>query len=377
MIPAGLRRLAHLVRKELIELRADPRLFGIVIIAPIIQLTVLGYAATTDVKDIPLLVVDGDRSTASRELIARFDASSNFYIVDVVSGNGSVEHHLSHGTAWMALTIPAGFSERLSSGRSDTVQVIADGTDSNSTGVALGYARNVVASFSAEKTADLRPGLPRIAPIDADIRVWFNPRLESRDFMVPGIVALLLLVVTTNLSAMAIVREREVGTLEQLNVTPLARWELIVGKLLPYALIGMFDVILVTLVAVFWFEVPFLGSFPLLFGCSAIYLLSTLGLGLFVSTISQTQQQASMTATFFFLTPMIYLSGFTFPIENMPSWIQWVTYLIPLRYFLVIVRGIFLKGVGLAVLWPQIAALLACGLVLIALATLRSSKRLA
>ena len=377
MIPAGLRRLAHLVRKELIELKADPRLFGIVIIAPIIQLTVLGYAATTDVKDIPLLVVDGDRSTASRELIARFDASSNFYIVDVVSGNGSVEQHLSHGTAWMALTIPAGFNERLSSGRSDTVQVIADGTDSNSTGVALGYARNVVASFSAEKTVDLRPGLPRIAPIDADIRVWFNPRLESRDFMVPGIVALLLLVVTTNLSAMAIVREREVGTLEQLNVTPLARWELIVGKLLPYALIGMFDVILVTLVAVFWFEVPFLGSFPLLFGCSAIYLLSTLGLGLFVSTISQTQQQALMTATFFFLTPMIYLSGFTFPIENMPSWIQWVTYLIPLRYFLVIVRGIFLKGVGVAVLWPQIAALLACGLVLIALATLRSSKRLA
>lgn len=376
-MPAGLRRLLHLVRKELIELRADPRLFGIVIMAPIIQLVVLGYAATTDVKDIPLLVVDGDRSTASRQLIQRFDASSNFYIVDVVTGDGSAEQHLSHGTAWMALSIPAGFGDHLSAGRSETVQVIADGTDSNSTGVALGYARSVVAGFSAEKTADLRPGLPRIAPIDVDIRVWFNPRLESRDFMVPGIVALLLLVVTTNLSAMAIVREREVGTLEQLNVTPLARWELIVGKLLPYALIGMFDVILVTLVAVFWFEIPLRGSFPLLFGCSAIYLLSTLGLGLFVSTISQTQQQASMTATFFFLTPMIYLSGFTFPIENMPSWIQWVTYLIPLRYFLVIVRGIFLKGVGVAVLWPQIAALLACGLVLIALATLRSSKRLA
>jgi ABC-2 type transport system permease protein len=376
-MPAGLRRLAHLVRKELIELRADPRLFGIVIMAPIIQLVVLGYAATTDVKDIPLLVVDGDRSTSSRQLIERFDASSNFYIVDVVTGDGSAEQHLSHGTAWMALTIPAGFGERLAAGRPETVQVIADGTDSNSTGVALGYARNVVASFSAEKTADLHPSQPRIAPIDADIRVWFNPRLESRDFMVPGIVALLLLVVTTNLSAMAIVREREVGTLEQLNVTPLARWELIVGKLLPYALIGMFDVILVTIVAVFWFQIPLRGSFPLLFGCSLIYLLSTLGLGLFVSTISQTQQQASMTATFFFLTPMIYLSGFTFPIENMPSWIQWVTYLIPLRYFLVIVRGIFLKGVGVAVLWPQIAALLACGLVLIALATLRSSKRLA
>jgi ABC-2 type transport system permease protein len=374
---AGLRRVIHLLRKELIELRSDPRLFGIVIIAPIIQLTVLGYAATTDVKDIPLLVVDADRSAASRALVARFDASANFQIVDVVSGTGAVEQHLSHGTAWMALTIPAGFGDRLSAGRADSVQVIADGTDSNSTGVALGYARTIVAAYGAEKTAELRPAAPRSPPIDADIRVWFNPRLESRIFMVPGIVALLLLVVTTNLSAMAIVREREVGTLEQLNVTPLARWELIVGKLLPYALIGMIDVVLVTLVAVFWFEIPFLGSFPLLFACSLIYLLSTLGLGLFVSTISQTQQQASMTATFFFLTPMIYLSGFTFPIENMPQWIQYVTYLIPLRYFLVIVRGIFLKGVGVAVLWPQIAALLACGLVLILLATLRSSKRLA
>lgn len=374
---AGFKRVGHLLKKELIELRQDPRLFGIVIMAPIIQLFVLGYAATTDVKDIPLLVVDGDRSSVSRQLIERFEASSNFYIVDVVSGDGAIEDFLAHGTAWMALTIPAGLGANVAAGRPSTVQVIADGTDSNSTGVALGYARNVVASYSAERTAERLPGGRIVAPIDADVRVWFNARLESRDFMVPGIVALLLLVVTTNLSAMAIVREREVGTLEQLNVTPLARWELIVGKLLPYALIGMFDVVLVTLVAVFWFEIPLRGSFLLLFFCSGMYLLSTLGLGLFISTISQTQQQASMTATFFFLTPMIYLSGFTFPIENMPEWIQYVTYAIPLRYFLVIVRGIFLKGVGVDVLWPQMAALLACGVVLITLATLRSSKRLA
>ena len=374
---AGIRRVLHLLRKELIELRQDPRLFGIVIMAPIIQLTVLGYAATTDVKDVPLLVVDGDRSAESRRLIDRFDASANFVIVDVVSGSGDIEPHLERGSAWMALTVPAGFGEAVAAGRAVTVQVIADGTDSNSTTVALGYARGVVAGYSQDRLAERLPGGLRAAPVDADIRVWFNPRLESRDFMVPGIIALLLLVVTTNLSAMAIVREREVGTLEQLNVTPLARWELIVGKLLPYALIGLFDVVLVTVVAVYWFQIPMRGSFALLFTSSLIYLLSTLGLGLFVSTISATQQQASMTTTFFFLTPMIYLSGFTFPIENMPSWIQWVTYLIPLRYFLVIVRGIFLKGVGVAVLWPQIAALLACGLVLIALATLRSSKRLA
>jgi len=374
---AAITRVGHLITKELIELRADPRLFGIVIMAPIIQLVLLGYAATTDVHDIPILVVDDDRSAGSRQLVERFAASANFTIVDVVSGNDDVEHHLEHGTAWMALTIPAGLGTEVASGRPTTVQVIADGTDSNSTGVALGYARTVVADYSAEQSAARLPGGARAAPIDVDIRVWFNPQLESCDFMVPGIVALLLLVVTTNLSAMAIVREREVGTLEQLNVTPLARWELIVGKLLPYALIGMFDVVLVTLVSVYWFEVPFLGSFPLLFACSLMYLLSTLGLGLFVSTISQTQQQASMTATFFFLTPMIYLSGFTFPIENMPQWIQYATYAIPLRYFLVIVRGIFLKGVGVDVLWPQMAALLACGLVLITLATLRSSKRLA
>jgi ABC-2 type transport system permease protein len=377
LMRAAFARIRHLLTKEVIELRSDPRLFGIVIMAPIIQLVVLGYAATTDVKDIPVLVVDGDRSSSSRELIQRFEASANFYVVDVVTGDRQVEDHLEHGTAWMALSIPAGFGDQLGSGQTGTVQMIADGTDSNSTNVAMGYARSVVAEYSAERSAERLPGGRRVAPIDADIRVWFNPRLESRDFMVPGIVALLLLVVTTNLSAMAIVREREIGTLEQLNVTPLARWELIVGKLLPYALIGLIDVVLVTLVAVYWFAIPLRGSFALLFGCSLMYLLSTLGLGLLISTMSQTQQQASMTATFFFLTPMIYLSGFTFPIENMPGWIQYVTYLIPLRYFLVIVRGIFLKGVGMDVLWPQMAALLACGLVLITLATLRSSKRLA
>ena len=212
---------------------------------------------------------------------------------------------------------------------------------------------------------------------DARIRVWFNPQLESRVFMIPGIVALLLLVITTNLSSMALVREREQGTLEQLNVTPLARWEIIVGKLLPYAAIGMLEVVVVLTFAVLWFHIPILGSKLLLFGCCAIYLLTTLGLGLFISTISDTQQQAMMTATFFFLTPMLYLSGFIFPIENMPAAIQPLTYLIPLRYFVIILRGIFLKGVGLETLWPQALALLIWGVVILTLAVLRSSKRLA
>ncbi len=253
---------------------------------------------------------------------------------------------------------------------------MADGTDSNSTTVALGYATTLISGYTQDLVRAAAPTAPVAGLVRPEIRIWFNSRLESRDFMIPGIVALLLLVVTTNLSAMAIVREKEVGTLEQLNVTPLARWELIAGKLLPYAIIGMIDVVLVMVVAIGWFEVPMRGSIVLLFAMSGVYLLSTLGLGLFISTISQTQQQAMMTATFFFLTPMIYLSGFIFPIENMPGWIQPLTYLIPLRYFLVIVRGIFLKGVGLETFWPQALALLAWGLIVLGLATLRSSKRL-
>jgi ABC-2 type transport system permease protein len=209
------------------------------------------------------------------------------------------------------------------------------------------------------------------------VRVWFNPRLESRDFMIPGVLALLLLVITTNLSAMGIVREKELGTLEQLNVTPLRRWELILGKLLPYGLVGMLDVFLVLGVAVLWFQIPLRGSVWLLLALTLLYLLSTLGLGLFVSTISSTQQQAMMTTVFFFLTPMIYLSGFVFPIENMPAAIQPITYLIPLRYFLVILRSIFLKGVGMETLWPQALALAAWGVAILALAIARSTKRTA
>lgn len=370
----AVRRILHLLRKELLELRQDPRLFGIVIMAPIIQLGVLGYAATTDVKDVPLVIVDADRSAESRMLIARFEASANFKLMGLLASTDEVDRWLDRGDAWMALTIPADYGRQMQAGRPVTLQVVADGTDANSTNVAMGYARSLVAGYALERLAP--PGGATTPPVTVDIRVWFNPRLESRDFMVPGIMALLLLVVTTNLSAMAIVREKEVGTLEQLNVTPLARWELITGKLLPYGVIGVIDVILVLVVALFWFQVPMRGSIPLLFGMSLVYLMCTLGLGLFISSISNTQQQAMLTTTFFFMMPMIYLSGFVFPIENMPAWIQPATYLIPLRYFLVIVRGIFLKGVGLETLWPQAVALLVWGSVVLTLATLRSSKRL-
>jgi ABC-2 type transport system permease protein len=371
-------RLRILIWKEFLEIKMNPRLFGIVIIAPILQLAMLGYAATTDVRDVPIVVADGDRSSASRELIHRFDASRNFTVIDTVTTVSEIEPFIERGTAWLALGIPAGYGADVAMGRPAVLQVVADGTDSNSTTAALGYATALIGGYARELLGpDAGAGFSRPdGAIDARIRVWFNPQLESRHFMIPGVLALVLLIVTTNLSAMAIVREKEIGTLEQLNVTPLQRWELIAGKLLPYGLIGLVDILLVTAVAVFWFEVPLRGSFWLLFAISFVYVLCTLALGLLVSTISNTQQQAMMTATFFFLMPMIYLSGFMTPIENMPRVIQWITYVIPLRYFLVIVRGIFLKGVGFGVLWPQVAALAAWGTVVIALAVMRSSKRL-
>ncbi len=378
---ANVQRLRFLVWKEFLELRKDPKLFGVVVIAPIVQLTMLGYAATTDVRDVPVVVVDADRSPSSRDLIARFDASRNFSIVDVVSTARDVEPFLESGAAWLALSIPVGYGADVSGGTPVRLQLIADGSDSNSTTVALGYATSLIGGYAQElvearmsavpanATATARPG------IEPHVRIWFNPQLESRHFMIPGVLALVLLVVTANLASMAIVREKELGTLEQLNVTPLQRWELIVGKLLPYGAIAMVDVVLVVAVAVFWFEVPLRGSFLLLLAMSLVYVMCTLALGLFISTISETQQQAMMTATFFFLTPMIYLSGFIFPIENMPAVIQLFTYLIPLRYFLIIVRGIFLKGIGLELLWPQAAALAAWGLIVLALAVSRSRKR--
>jgi ABC-2 type transport system permease protein len=375
-----MRRILFMMWKEVLELRQDPRIFSVIFIAPIMQLTILGYAATTDVKNVPIVIVDADRSPASQALISRFSAVATFSIVDVVSNIREVDPYLEGGHAWMALSIPPRYGENLAAGQPATLQIVADGSDASSTNIAMGYASNLIAGYAQELvekkmrsagTASTEGG------IDPRVRIWFNPTIESRYFMLPGIFALLLLVVTSNLSSMAIVREREIGTLEQLNVTPLGRAQLIFGKMLPYAAIGLTDALIVLTVIVFWFHVPLRGSFWLLIAMSCVYLMTTLGLGLFISTISNTQQQAMMTSTFFFMTPMMYLSGFVFPIENMPAWIQPLTYLIPLRYFVIILRGIFLKGVGLETLWPQALALFSWGVVILTLAILRSSKRLA
>src|SRR2546428_3482611 len=238
-------RVGFLIWKELIELRGDPRLFGVVVLAPIIQLFLLGYAATTDVRNVPVVVADADRSAASRDLVERFNASPNFSVIAVVNGLNEIDPYLEQGRAWMALAIPANYGESLDAGRPQTLQVIADGSDANSSNVALGYATNLIAGYAQELSVRragsmlsagsiLSAGSMPATGIDARVRVWFNPRLESHDFMIPGVLALLLLVVTTNLSSMGIVRENELGTLEQLNVTPLRRWQTKVRKPLPH-----------------------------------------------------------------------------------------------------------------------------------------------
>lgn len=368
-------RLRTLIRKEFLELRRSPQLLRLVLVAPVVQLTLLGYAATTDIHNVPIAVVDADRSARSRELVEQFAASPYFDLAVVQSDVGNVERLIAQGDVWLALVVPSGFGRQVdrpqAGAEKPVVQVIADGTDANSSGVALGYVQALVSEYNLRRV----PGGRAAGVVEGRVRVWYNPDLESRNFMVPGVLALLLLIVTTNLTSMAIVREREQGTLDQLYVTPIGRWELVLGKLLPYALIGLIDVLLVVGVAVFWFEVPLRGSVPLLLAGSVVYLFCTLGLGLLVSTISSTQQQAMMTATFFFLVPMIYLSGFIFPIENMPRVVQWVTTIVPLRYFLVVVRGIFLKGVGFDILWPQFAAMGAWGVTVLGLAVLRSRRR--
>lgn len=372
-----MRRALFLMWKELLELRLNRRMLGVAIVAPIVQLFLLGYAATTDVRNVPMVVADGDRSSASRELLERFVRSRYFVVTDIVGSTREIEPYLAGNRAAMALDIPPGYGKKLATGGHTALQLVADGTDSNSTTVALSYATGLIAAYNAELMAARPAAAPLAAPgLEARIRVWFNPQLESRMFMIPGILALLLLVITAVLGSMTLVREKELGTLEQLNVTPLKRWELIVGKLVPYAAIGIIDACVVIAVAVLWFEVPLRGSIPLLFVISVVYLLTTLGLGLFVSSVSHNQQQAMMTAVFFFFLPMIYLSGFIFPIENMPAAIQPITYFVPLRYYLVMVRGIFLKGVGLETFWRDALALLGWGVVILTLATLRSRKRL-
>lgn len=374
-----MKTIFHIIKKEFIQFRRDRKMFGLSFVAPVFQLLILGYAANLDVSEIPLIVFDQDRSTESRTLIANFTNTGYFKNVGNIDEAGEIDHFLDDGHASFALVIPRGFGNKLTSGESAPLQLIADGSETTAGGIGVSYASVIISRFSQDILLETlqRRGVSKLPPrVGVEARVWYNPELKSRNFMVPSVLGLLLMVLTMILTSLAIVKEKELGTLEQLVVTPIRPHQLIIGKIGPFLLIGLIDVVLVVAVAQIFFGLPLKGAFWVLFLLCVVFLMTTLGLGLFVSTVTRTQQQAMMTSIFFVMLPMMFFSGFVFPIENMPGIIQFVSYLMPLRYFFVIVRGLFLKGVGLDVLWPQGLALFAFGTIILSMSVVKFSKRL-
>jgi ABC-2 type transport system permease protein len=379
-------RLIEIIRKEFRQTFREPRMRTMLFLPPIIQLLVFGYAVNLDVSHSTMAWMDQDRTPQSRELLAAFQGSGRFEIRATPANDSEVQALLDANKVDMVVRVLPGFERDIERGRSTAVQILINGTNSNTASIVSGYASSIVANFASEAmqvqnrnllTARLTPGPvhPGVPQLNLQSRAWFNPDLLSRNYFVPGIVVNIIMQITLMLTAMAIVREKEIGTMEQLMVTPIRPIELMLGKTLPFAVVGLVDTALVIIVSLLLFHVPFRGSVVLLFACAILFLMTTLGAGLFISTISRTQQQAMMT-TFLFFQPFFLLSGFAFPIRNMPRSIQYLTLLDPLRYFIEIVRGLFLKGTGVAVLWPQMVALAIFGVVILSLSALRFRKRL-
>jgi ABC-2 type transport system permease protein len=368
-------RIREMVRKEFIQLFRDKRNRPILIVAPLVQLLVFGYVVNYDIKDIRVALIDQSRTRESRLMTDAFTASGIFRITNLPATPGELEELLFIGKVDLGIKIPPDFSDRIRRGETADVQILADGSMSNMASVRISYTVMVLDRLNTALIKELHGREIKYGKIDARIRTWYNPNLDSQNFFVPGIVAFVVMLISLLMTSIAIIKERENGTMEQLIVTPLKPIELIIGKTIPYTTISLAQMVMVMLFALFWFDVPLAGSIPDLFLATCLFLLSTLGVGLFISTVSKTQQQAMMT-TFFFILPFFMLSGFVFPIANMPEIVQWLTYLNPLRYFLVIIRGIFLKGVGLHILWPQYAALAILGVAVFAGAVGRFRKRL-
>lgn len=371
-----MRVLVTVIVKEFLQLRRDRKMIPAMIVGPLVQLIALGFAANMDVTEVPTLLVDRDRSPESRRLVDRFVESGYFRPVGAAADVDESDRWLMSGRASVVLVIEAGFGRSVAAGRPAAVQMIADGTDANSATVGLGYSSRVVAEAGGELVRRARGAAAPVGQVGLAPRVWYNPDLKSRWFFVPGILAMTLMLTTMIMPSMAVVREKEIGTLEQVSVTPVRAWQLILGKLFPFAVIGMVVLVLVTILAVALFRVPLRGSFVTLAAVTFLFLLTTLGLGLLVSTAVRTQQQAMMSASFVLMVPMIYLSGLIFPVENMPRVLQFVARGIPLLYYNAAVRGIFLKGSGLVVLWPEAAVLAGTGIAVLTLASLRFRKSL-
>jgi len=369
-------RLRQMMRKEFRQTLRDPRSARILFVAPVIQLLLFGYAVNTDVRNAHTFVVDRDQTAESRQLVDALTASGYFRIVGRGQRPAQLVDALDHGTVILGLEIPPGFAADLAAGRRTAVQLLVDGSTANTANVALGYATQIVSRFGLQRgRAIVARAAPIPAPTGVDFRAraWYNPNLESRVYNVPAVMGTIVMMMSLLLTSLAVVREREIGTLEQLMVSPLKPGELILGKTLPVVVVALAQLVLVTAVALAWFGIPFRGSFALLAVAGLCYILSGLGIGLLISTISGTQQEAFMTMFFFFL-PAIMLSGFMFPIQNMPALLQYLTFLDPIRHFLEVVRGVFLRGAGWQVLYPRIIVLFLMGVSVLWVATTRFRK---
>jgi len=385
----SIRRIAAIILKELTQLKRDKKMYPLLFIAPLMQLIVLGYAANFDIKHIATGVLDQDNTLMSRQYIDAFAYNGYFDVCFRVKTRQELCHLLDTGKIKIGIDIPVDFQKNLNKGTPAQVHILADGADSNSATIGLNYVSIISQKFSSKlilqriDTAAFQSGdflgtwrreIGKSMLVDDAIRIWYNPALISKNFFVPGVICLILLIVTTNLTALSLVREKEIGTLEQLLVTPIRPGEILIGKISPFIIIGFIDVIFIIIAAYLIFDVYVKGSLLLLFIFSGFFLFSTLGLGILISTVCRTQEQ-TMIFLFFLILNMVMLSGIIFPIENMPEIIQWFTYLMPLRYFAIIVRGIFLKGVGLSVLWDQGLYLLLCGITIFTLSLARLKKK--
>jgi ABC-2 type transport system permease protein len=379
-------RILQIVRKEFSQTLRDPRRRALLFLPPMIQLILFGYAVNLDVERTRTAWMDLDRTVESRALLAAFQGSKYFEVVATPQGEEEIEPLVDHRDVQAVVRVLPGFAGDIHRGDTASVQVLVDGTNSNTASIISGYASRIIAGYASAVLAEQRNAqivarteaaggpVPALIPrLAVQPRVWFNPDLSSRVYFVPGVIVNIIALITIMLTALSIVREKEIGTMEQLMVTPIRPIELILGKLLPFAIIGVFEVGLVVTAALFIFRIPMRGSLVLLFFCALLFLLSTLGIGLFISTISRTQQQAMMSSFFFFM-PAMLLSGFAFPIRNMPQLVQYITLLNPVRYFMQIVRGLFLKGVGIEALWQEMGALALFGAMI--LGALRFHQRL-
>lgn len=375
-----MKSIIHFVKKEFLQFKRDPKMFGIILVAPVFQLIFLGYAANLDIDKIRLVVFDQDRSSTSRELINSITSSGYFKLVGYSTDYKKVTEMLDYGKCIVALVIPNDFEKNIFKKNPAKLQAILDVSDGNTASIAAGYLQQNVLQFAQSISFEMfQKSGKKITPVGTilpEIRIWYNPTLKTRNYMVPGIVGLLLSIITLLLTSLAIVKEKEIGTMEQLIVTPLKPYQIIIGKLIPFIVLGFIAVIIVLTAMRLIFDIPVKGNLYFLFLSSFFYILSTLGLGLFVSTISKTQQQAMMISVFLVMMPLVYLSGFAFPIENMPKVLQYISYIIPLRYFINIIRGVISKGLGFSELWLNSLILLVMGIFILVLSALRFQKRL-